>query len=357
MSLSTKTRSDWAVEIGRVLAAYGVIIIHSPMGHGATVSTHAGQFISYWGFAVPFFLMAAYYYSWQATKTRSVFNMLRGRFVRLALPFLAWTVIYLAVRCCLYFAKNDLNAVARVIGDPVGVFIFGQAAVHLYFVPLMGAGLMWFLWFSNDPPRSARWLVAGLVFSTVISWLLVQSGNNFGAGRDGFGNFKNSHGGAAFPLLRVPFAIVACLIQTAPYFFAAGLLNRIRTLRPLWHSSWAGGAGLIFGVLLMHFREIIPFAESFAGMVVFAGLLLQTPIQRTNHLIPLMGSLSAGCFFCHHLVIECFQLIIERSTPEYAHATPLWLIFTMTSLTGVVSFTVAFVLVRFGKMGRILAAV
>lgn len=350
-------RADWGIELGRGLAAFGVVVIHSPMGKGTSLSPEASAFISVWFFVVPFFLIAAFYYAWSSFAKRTAKDIFVGRLKRLIGPFLLWTGLYAFARAALYLSRNDLQSMKALFADPVGLFLLGDAALHLYYVPLLAAGLTWFIAIEKTPTKLRQPIcIAGLLLSFGASWALGTSGNGFGPSTHGFTTLKSHSHWAANGLFTVPFAWAACMIQTSPYFFAAGLLTGVRDHLDFFRRMWAGSAGALSALAFMTWFRFLPMAEFAAGTCLFVGLLFQSQPTGSLTWFRFIGGFSAGCFFSHHLFLEMFQIASKRFRPELGQDTPLWFIVGLALAATVVSYTATAIFARLGRFGRMLSA-
>ncbi len=166
VNIEHAARRGWLpwMDAGRILAACGVIWIHTPRSQVLSSSVALGRF------AVPFFAGASVLLVIRALQRdvhRELAPYARGRSERLLLPFIGWSIIYLAFKLVKKFIApdqpNDL---------PGWEAIFLGTAYHLWFLP--------FLWFvslatflvarwalANDATRVA--LTASLVLGTTLA--------------------------------------------------------------------------------------------------------------------------------------------------------------------------------------------
>lgn len=126
--LGLGTSRNAVVDAFKLLAAFGVVIIH--LAPPATSARALTDFFN--SFAVPFFLLISLYFL--VLKHGRAGNLRWGDLHcdRLAVPYLAWSAIYLGLR----FAKGWLRG-EPLSPDWLGVVFFGAAAVQLYFLPLL----------------------------------------------------------------------------------------------------------------------------------------------------------------------------------------------------------------------------
>jgi len=346
------------VELGRVLCAFGVVVIHSPMGKGATVAPSAQAFIALWRFGVPYFLMAGFYYAWVSLEKRSAAEVTLSRWKRLGPPYLAWSAIYVLARLGLYAFRRDWESVTSMFSDPVGLILFGDATLHLYYVPLLASGLSWFIlgggFFRRARPQR---LAIGLGLSLAATWALGYYGNRFGSINHGFSALKAEHPVAGNVFLSILLAWAASLIQTAPYFFAAGLLAGVRAQLESRRHWWSGVVAAIGVLLVMTGWRSLALVDLAAGIGLFVGLLFQSPPRVGVDGIAFLGRFSAGCFFAHHLFLELLQIPAKHLQPGIDQNTPLWLILAMAVVATIGAYGAAIGLSKMGRFGRMLSAV
>lgn len=351
-------RADLAVELGRALAAFGVVMIHTPLGRGSTLSDSAATCISAFFFVVPFFLSVSFYYGWLSAGKRSGKEIAAGRWRKLAGPYLGWTLIYVVARLGIYFARHDEASAGALLADPVDWLFFGHAAVHLYYVPLLAAGLTWFLFVGHlraTGPRVGVCLV-GLAAALAGRRWIGESGNGFGPGSEGFDVLKSDWAPGHWLPVRLGLTWAACMVQTAPYFFGTGLValasERLKGIR----AFWPGLVGLGVVLVMMTMFRAVPLIETFAGMLLLVSLPAQRIPDRFADSARFLGLFSAGCFFGHHLVLEALQLVTKRFAPGLASATPLWAVLLLGIAATVLSYLLVVGLARAGRFGKMLSA-
>ncbi|WP_026463744.1 acyltransferase family protein [Adhaeribacter aquaticus] len=120
------SKRNTTTDLIRIIAAFGVVAIHVPF------STPAAKTLQdvFHPFCVPFFLITSLTLFVNKLKVAPVRDLLKNAVFRIALPYLAWTIIYgglLAFKSLLIGTATPLN--------PWKVLFFGESAVHLYFLP------------------------------------------------------------------------------------------------------------------------------------------------------------------------------------------------------------------------------
>jgi len=129
VALSTGNRRNEAIDAIRLLAAGGIVFVH------ATESPFFDKWGNLFRFGVPFFLFASFYYQSQSLRRnadRPVGRFIMGRFYRLYLPFLAWSLIYLFARDV---ERVFLNHLGLVRLRPA--MLYTGTEYHLWFLPFL----------------------------------------------------------------------------------------------------------------------------------------------------------------------------------------------------------------------------
>jgi peptidoglycan/LPS O-acetylase OafA/YrhL len=124
------SRPRWATfDLARLIAAYGVVWLHAGRLPSLEASTAAGRF------AVPFFVFATVFFVFDGLRRRPWLGFGQyawSRLVRIYLPFLAWSGIYLALKL----------AKAAVLPEQENVFpgwsvLWTGSFYHLWFLPFI----------------------------------------------------------------------------------------------------------------------------------------------------------------------------------------------------------------------------
>lgn len=117
-----------AVDIFKLVAAFGVIIIHmQPSTNAAAALSNLFSL-----FAVPFFLLISLYYFIKKVNSTPSLSAADLHLDRILVPYLIWTLIYTLMRMLKYRSLHQPLSI-----DLIGIIIFGGGAVQLYFIPLL----------------------------------------------------------------------------------------------------------------------------------------------------------------------------------------------------------------------------
>lgn len=117
------------IDVARLAAAYGIIWLHTPRFDALAASRSIGRF------AVPFFVFSTVFFVFEglARRPERTFGQYaRARFLRIYLPFMAWSAIYLAFKVVKGFLLPEQP------NDYPGVEILWTGGFyHLWFLPFI----------------------------------------------------------------------------------------------------------------------------------------------------------------------------------------------------------------------------
>jgi peptidoglycan/LPS O-acetylase OafA/YrhL len=134
------TRRIDGIDLFRGIAAFAVVILHSDEG----IKTHPqgwSFFLHFSAFAVPFFLATSFYLLVDKLGSSSHAIKWTDRFSRLLIPYGFWSVFYLVVKIQ-FFLKRTPHKINGLLENWYGLIFLGQSEFHLYFIPLLIAGIL-----------------------------------------------------------------------------------------------------------------------------------------------------------------------------------------------------------------------
>jgi surface polysaccharide O-acyltransferase-like enzyme len=124
-----KVNRNRAIDVARVIAALGVISAHIAPGD---VWTERVSIVSQYC-RVPFYLLIAMiFFMIGLPRVKGAQECLSKQCFRTWIPYFAWTLVYLSLIATKALISNDNRQ-----WDWVGIFFYGQGAVHLYFITLL----------------------------------------------------------------------------------------------------------------------------------------------------------------------------------------------------------------------------
>ena len=128
-AVPASTSRRWFFDAARLFAALAIVWLHTMQSPAMLPSTAVGRF------AVPFFTATAVFLLWESLAKggrRTLSEYTRNRFVRLYVPFLAWTVIYLLFK----FGKSVLTPNQPNVFPGVMLLVSG-GFYHLWYLPFI----------------------------------------------------------------------------------------------------------------------------------------------------------------------------------------------------------------------------
>lgn len=329
------------VDLFRGIAVYAVIILHSDEGI-PVLPAGWNQIVQFSYFAVPFFLATSFYLAIAKLYASGKFQ-LNLRLQRLVIPYVFWTIFYLAYKTAKYLVDNRPERLSVVFRDPFALIFCGGAAFHLYFLPLLitGTVLIKFVELWHKKKIKLNILISLLALSLIGYEILIVSGNDF-----------NIKAGIAFesllpnnnlnPLLRLILVVLAWSIRCLPYILLALFLNhsRVSQYLPRFNSKTALALLFIFLTLNSFGHYFLPqgIEEVIVGYAALLGAIyLSSVILPASPVIFNLGLCSFGIYLIHLLVVESFQIIGKRVYPILLTEPSLFSLLIVTTLTFLIS--------------------
>ena len=315
------------IDLVRILAAFSVIGIHV----GLVFESHATAGVAllqntFSLSAVPLFLATAFYFA--MPRPDDVPGPLRTwlgkRAWRLLVPYGAWTLIYTLAQAGKFLLINhDPTGLSRLSADLLGRILLGNSGVHLYFIPLLFAGLV--LARLMLPLLSRSPLIGLLVLFLAAlagSEWLIRSSNGFDLSTTSA--FRSALAGpdlsswASFPPMRLCLVFLAHAIRCLPFIVMTAVLVR---LGPTRHWSIRVRTTLIvtsIAILLAGHLQLTRFPEALiGGSGVILGLAVSPWFsQSAAASISRLGVLTFPIYLVHQFPLEAFQILLRyRVTP------------------------------------------
>ena len=128
------------IDLFRGIAAFAVVILHSD--EGIKTDPQGWSFlINFSAFAVPFFLATSFYLL--VDKLNNSVHLIKwtDRFSRLLIPYAFWSIFYLGIKIQ-FFLKRTPHKINGLLDNWYGLLFLGQSEFHLYFIPLLMAGIL-----------------------------------------------------------------------------------------------------------------------------------------------------------------------------------------------------------------------
>jgi peptidoglycan/LPS O-acetylase OafA/YrhL len=280
----TTNKRNYTVDLLRLLAAYGVVSIHVP--YSTPAAGNFGDFLS--PLCVPFFFITSlFYFIANLQKSVSVQDVFYKMYIRILLPYLCWTVIYvLLILIKAHFVGNHHSFVIwRIV-------FYGESSVQLFFLPELLAmqcfAFAIYLFFSGDKKKI---LIGVLTFAVALIYLVLGTVNK------------------AFGITPIPALVLYLLV---PYL----LYKKVNGTPPKM-------LFIILGIVLLIITELLEF-NTVKG--TFMGSLTRLPIGGIGLLLLALGTpiisirkwlinlcvLSYGIYLCHIVFLEGFEIGLKK---------------------------------------------
>jgi len=303
------------IDFFKIIAAYGVVSIHG-LG-GVTLDKQAIELNQLFPiFSVPFFLATAFYFTTVSFQTGKQNHFLQKRLQRILIPFLAWSVIYLAARGLKQILAND-GSLTKLIADPINL-LFGAAGVQLYFLPMLATGTFAFLIVATLlREKNLFWMIFLTLVSLWLSNWLISSQNSFILGKGvAFSGLLPSL--AWHPFFRIMLVLIAWIIQCLPYILLSLILVNFILPNIKENSIQSKFISLIafitmgFMLTLKYLDSGMPFISIGLSYSVFIlGFFLSGAFKQFS-LIGNISKLAFGIYLIHGLFTDGLTLVLSK---------------------------------------------
>jgi peptidoglycan/LPS O-acetylase OafA/YrhL len=321
------------IELGRGLSTFAVVLVHSgDETWGAPIDPNAIGFRLLFYFAVPFFLLTAFYFMTAKSDQGNSKKFWKSRFQRICVPYILWSLVFFLSRVIVFSVGHKLERLQQLLADPLSLIFLGGASYHLYFLPLLivGTGLLLLMPVLERLKLSSYALIFLSILSILPPYLMESSGNSFHLGDyTAFNQLTNiwQLNMVQYPWLRVALVVIAWSIRCLPYFMIAFTFNRLPSgIRyPLLNAHPIGWAMLvILGDL--PFRGLLPgtLSDLFLAfsLLLFCISLSNFSLQRSlsnsaiSHILLSIGACSFGIYLCHPFVMNLVKPLLNKALPQ-----------------------------------------
>ena len=275
-----------SIDAFRLVCAYGVVFVH--LAPCETYGDWVGR--SFNVLTVPFFIVTGLFFF--IRKTQSALQtpgllMPRLHFDRLWVPYLSWTLLYLAMR----LVKSHLQQTELAFEWPQ-LLLYGGAGVQLYFLPWMLLCQGWVLGILLLRKRQ-HLLLAGTVLLAALAYACLGSVKDY-------------------------YQFEEAVPRSLLYVLAAWLLHQVQSSRrAVGANAWIGAVVSLAAVAAAGL-DVIPswlawVAGPLAGYAVSSAVLALPAITSSSPLVLLALSSSYGIYLMHHGFIEGLEVVMARS--------------------------------------------
>jgi surface polysaccharide O-acyltransferase-like enzyme len=303
-------KHNYAIDCGRLLAAFGVILIH--LGPSTPQAEYLTEFflIS----SVPFFIITSLYL-FQA-KEASFDNI---RYARIIIPYISWSVIYLLAR-----QVKSLISGTPLTHDWVGVLFFGDAGMHLYFLPLILCfqllAAVGFRLLSRKEKQTSRKVFALLLAIALLILIYLPRDRVY----TGFGD--------------------RFLLRGALYILLAGMLiNWLPNLMGQHRRVSLFSLSALIGLLFVGIGTSYIYRDFVSALIATLILIicLVKPIYTVSKDARLVLSSTYGIFLSHPLFVESTEVLMHKLSIDFL---PYSVLFKLTYAAFIMGICILFVL-------------
>ncbi|MGB5631501.1 MAG: acyltransferase [Waterburya sp.] len=354
--MSKATRLN-GIDLCRGLAAFAVILVHSgDETWGVPISEAAIQFRHLFYFAVPFFLAASFYFGTKKYPLNIDSTFWLKKFKRIVIPYLVWSLFYVVTKTVIYSLTNKTDEVQELIADPISIIFFGAASYHLYFIPLLLAGilLLYLTNYLNKQNNITLFLLISSIFSIIIYQLLIFYQNDFNL--DLYTAFPEllqliSVDNILYQPWRITLVYLSWSVRCLPYFLIALLINQILKQNVgRWLYSRQNIVMLLVVCVLANAygQQYLPRAMSeiiIAYSLLLFGISISKYLPESN-LIDNLGACSFGIYLIHPFVKSAVDIFLIKFIPQVTQSVSIISILTYSIVSFLVSWVFIFLMQR-----------
>ena len=278
-----ESERNYLIDLVRVLAAWGVIAIH--VSFNSKAAEKLGLF--FLPLCVPFFYTISLTYFVLTLKEGSIERIIRRIWLKITIPFLLWTFIYLILLYLKSIITNNYHSFVLWRS-----FFYGESAVQLYFLPQLIMMQILLLSFNLVINGNLKKTLLGLMLiSIVIGYLII--GYNYNC----FGVTK--------PLSLIIFlfsafvlSLIAKLTVNSKIYIIPGILLVLLSVSKFFFNLPSN-----FILLLDNF----PIGGT--GLVLIS---FSIRINKIPNWVTIVTSTTFGVYLSHVLFLEAFEFISPK---------------------------------------------
>ena len=317
--MSKTTRLN-GIDLCRGLAAFAVILVHSgDETWGVPISEAAISFRQLFYFAVPFFLAASFYFGTRKLPLKLDRSFWVKKFKRIVLPYLLWSTFYVVMKTIIFSLSNETAEVKRLLANPISLVFFGGASYHLYFIPLLLAGLVlfYFVNYLTKLPNQTVVLGCSALFSLIIYQLLLDTGNDFNLGTasafPGLLQFVPANN-IFYQPVRIVLVYLSWAVRCLPYLTIALLVNHVlkQNIGRWFYTRTTATVLLVICVLANVGEPLLPGAVNEIA-IAYSLLLFGISISKylpENNSIDNLGACSFGIYLIHPFIKSAVDVFL-----------------------------------------------
>jgi peptidoglycan/LPS O-acetylase OafA/YrhL len=329
------TRRIDGIDLFRGIAAFAVVILHSDEGI-KTDPQGWSFFLHFSAFAVPFFLATSFYFLVDKISNGTQLIKWNNRFSRLLIPYAFWSIFYLVIKIQ-FFLKRTPHKINSLVENWYGLIFLGQSEFHLYFIPLLIAGIL--LIVAGESFIRSRPHLLLLVFLLVSCMFIYQyylslnleAINSFLAWLASSIHFDV----VRFDQNALKFSVklLGLFLRCSSYVFAALIFSRLMIKDMLLNFKLSGFlVCLILFVVINAFSDInLPkiVEELLKGYIALSLAFSSSSYIKNNSIISSLGRCSFGIYLMHFAFFQILWSFVSRFGFNLKHPSFLMLAFSV----------------------------
>ncbi len=315
MKTNIKISRNTNIDLVKLISAFGVVSAHVP------ADLESGDFFSQLApFRVPFFFFTSIlYFSMTLNQANSIQEKLKKITERLVFPYLAWTLVYIALIFVKYYVTNGQQNINFLYA-----ILYGNTAVQMYFLPqLLGMQLLMLATFFICRRNSQSKFLGVIIFILTSAYFI-------------YGNNNNVFGVLSYQ--SILFYIVSA------YHLGKIIQNNTRK-----------DVLIVFGIILLtltfYWRFTNPlYLKLFPiGGVGLTLLLFSLKAIKLPKVVMYLASLSFGVFLSHEVFIQIFEFIFHN----ILHFSIKYTVISKFVVTSIILVISSFFIVGISKIERL----
>jgi len=328
------------LDIGRLIAAFGVLTVHL----GPKEPQIDQLLLALSAYRIPFFLLASSFLFAGKVHDRATASFWKKGYLNLLIPYLIWTLIYVGFR--IFKHIGDSAYLAELLANPLEILFCGNAAIHLYYIPLLLLELCALTAIGiilRSRLQSLTLLIGLFLLSTIPSGRFPYI--------PGISHIYviNSSGGLLAQLANIANFSLQGILLILPYAFGGLILRHPAVQKALRSRSEITFLTNLFIFILVNTLYInwglrVPFLQNviLAGSFLLIAVYIPMPeMDGRSQQVRLFLRSYYGIYLVHHLILEGLEWannklgILELSTYNW----------TETLLVASIGFTLSFAVV------------
>jgi peptidoglycan/LPS O-acetylase OafA/YrhL len=356
--MNTARRID-GIDLFRGIAAFAVVILHSD--EGIKVAPSGWPFLlNFSAFAVPFFLATSFYLLIDKLSHSSKLIKWTDRFSRLLIPYAFWSAIYLGIKILQFILKKQPDKIKNLLENWPGLIFLGQSGFHLYFIPLLIAGILVVVMTESFIRSRPSLLLSTCLFVLCIflyyNFTLVNLSDPSFLGWLEKNIYLQSIGLDAKILIFL-LKVLGFFLRCSPYIVIALICDRLMIKDKLLNSGLFGF--LICLILFVFVNAYSPpgfpkiLGELLRGYITLALAFTSSIYIENNSVVSNIGRCSFGIYLMHLLFLQILWSFSNKFGLNFKNPSLVMLVFSVI-FTYLTSWLLTHILMRKQEVSKVL---